>query len=115
MGRRTDLTDVVRFLARGADPNTRLRRGEGVRDTGCGVPLHACCAMHQIPGVVPVVELLLRLRADAGQTDEEGDSPLSHAKYFGAKNVYAILESHGAQLRGPYYSAVHRAGRTFLG
>merc|ERR1712217_275722 len=109
--RNHDLSDVVRFLARRADPNFRLRRGEGVRDTGSGTPLHALCAMHHQPGAVAVVELLLRLRADAGASDAEGDSPLAHARYFGATDIYSVLEDRGAKLQGPYYSAVHRAGR----
>lgn len=110
-----DFSSVVELLRRGADPNTRLRRGEGVQDTDSGSPLHAMCAMHQVPGAVPVVLLLLRMRADPDAKDGEGDSPLAHAKYFGAKEIHAVLQSHGAKLGGPYYSTVHRAGRAVLG
>merc|ERR1711933_559003 len=86
--RRGDLTDVVRFFALGgADPNVRLRRGEGVRDTDHGYPLHACCALHERAGALALVELLCRLRADLGARDGEGDSALAHARYFGAKDI----------------------------
>jgi hypothetical protein len=110
-----DLTSIIDFLGKRCDPNIRLHRGEGVQDTDSGTPLHALCAMHRVPGSAAVVQLLLRLRADPDSKDAEGDSPLAHAKYFGAKEIHAILQSHGAKLGGPYYSKVHRAGRAVLG
>jgi len=113
--RNNDLQDVVRILGQKADPNMRLRRGDGVRDTGHGTPLHACCALHRLPGVVPVAELLLRLKADPCDQDEEGDTPLAHARYFQADDLFEVLQQRGGRLDGPYYSIVHRAGRTFLG
>jgi len=113
--RRKDLADVTRFLGRGADPNTHLSRGQGIDATSSGKPLHACCALHRTAGALPVVELLLRLRADPGVRDAEGDTPLAHARYFAAPLIYEALERQGAKVEGPYYSAAHRAGRQFLG
>lgn len=112
---RGDLADVVRVLARGANPNLRLQPGEGIHDTSSGTPLHACCALWQRPGAAAVAGLLCRLGADVKAPDAEGDSPLSHARYFGADEVYNVLEAFGAKLQGPYYSALHVAGRKFLG
>lgn len=100
---RRNLRAVVRCLARGEDVNTWLRRGDGVQDTSGGTPLHACCAQHQLPGATAVVALLCNLRADVNAGDSEGDSPLAHARYFGAKEMEELLRAHGAQLRGPYY------------
>lgn len=113
--RKSDLLDVVRHLARGSSPNTRLHLGEGIRDTAHGTPLHACCAMHKLEGAAAVVELLCRLGADPDSRDAEGDSPLAHARYFGADEVYDVLKANGAQVQGPYYSTVHIAGRRLLG
>ena len=99
----TDLADVVRHIAAGADVNTRLHRGEGVRASSSGTPLHACCAIYPEPGAYEVTVLLLRRRADASLGDAEGDSPLAHAQYFKATELYALLEENGAKLAGPYY------------
>mmetsp|Transcript_24071 Transcript_24071/g.55598 ORF Transcript_24071/g.55598 Transcript_24071/m.55598 type:complete len:367 (+) Transcript_24071:71-1171(+) len=99
-----DFADVVRFLGKGADPNTRLPRGLGVQDTNHGTLLHACCAMHTAPGAAPLMELLLRLGASLDAPDAEGDPPLAHARYFGAHELYDVLEVHGARLTGPYYT-----------
>ncbi|CAJ1378526.1 unnamed protein product, partial [Effrenium voratum] len=97
------LSGAVKCLARGADVNTWLRRGDGVMDTSGGTPLHACCAQHGQPGAAAVVALLLRMRADINAGDSEGDSPLAHARYFGAKEIEQLLRQHGGQLKGPYY------------
>merc|ERR1712187_461354 len=112
---RHDLPDVVRLLAKGANPNIQLARGEGIRDTNTGTPLHACCALHGLQGATAVVELLCRLGAGTSSPDTEGDSPLAHARYFGASEIYMALEDRGAKLQGPYYTAIHIAGRRFLG
>lgn len=109
------LLDVVRLLAQRADPDTSLRQGDGLRDTTSGTPLHALCALHKKPGAVAVVALLCRLRANVDAHDNEGDSPLAHAKYFDAPEIYAILEKHGAQVQGPFYSRAHVVGRRYLG
>lgn len=100
---RGEFAELVRLLAARADPNTRLRQGEGIRDTRSGTLLHACCAMHQREGADVLVELLLHLRADANAPDAEGDSPLAHARYFGAVKMYGLLERSGATVSGPYY------------
>lgn len=101
---RGDVADSVRLLAQGTDPNVRLRRGEGVRDTDHGCPLHACCALHERLGVSALAELLCRLRADPAAKDCEGDSALAHARYFGAGEIYEVLKEHGAKVEGPFYS-----------
>lgn len=99
-----DLAAVVRCIGQStADINQRLLRGEGIADTGGGTPLHACCAQHRLPGIASVVELLCRKKANVNAEDDEGDSPLAHACYFGAREVEAVLRAHGGQVRGPYY------------
>jgi len=113
--RKADLSDVARHLVHGASPNLRLHLGEGIRDTAHGTPLHACCAMHHLDGAAAIAALLCRLGADAAARDAEGDSPLAHARYFGANEVYDVLKANGAQVQGPYYSTVHIAGRRLLG
>lgn len=112
---RHDLAEVVRLLADGADPNCQLWPGEGIQDTSRGVPLHACCAQHSHPDAAAVAELLCRLGADLMATDGEGDSPLSHARYFGAREIYEILEARGAKVQGFYYSTAFVAGRRLFG
>lgn len=105
---RGDFCDVVRLLAARADPNTRLRQGEGIRETRSGTLLHACCALHNQEGVDFLTELLLHLNADTSAPDHEGDSPLAHARYFGANKIYEILQQHGARVSGPYYRGTLR-------
>jgi len=97
------LPGAVWCLANGADVNIWLRRGEGVQDTSGGTPLHAMCAQHMQLGASAVVQLLCRLRADVNAGDSEGDSPLAHARYFGAKEIEEVLRQYGGKLRGPYY------------
>lgn len=101
---RGDIADAVRLLGQGADPNARLRRGEGVRDTDYGAPLHACCALHDKVGATALAELLCRMRADPAARDCEGDSALAHARYFGAGDVFDVLTAHGAKVEGPFYN-----------
>jgi len=113
--RARDFADVVRHIAGGADVNTRLYRGFGVQDTEEGRPLHACAAMSHMPGSLEVAQLLLRKRADVSIGDAEGDNALAHARYFGeqfqrrgldssgARELYRLLEGHGAKLEGPFY------------
>jgi ankyrin repeat protein len=98
-----DLLDVVRHLAGGADVNTTLERGQGIRATSRGTPLHACCAMHRQPGAYEVAQLIIKMKADMSKGDAEGDTPLAHAKYFGASQIFQLLESNGAVVAGPYY------------
>ncbi|CAE8724150.1 unnamed protein product [Polarella glacialis] len=98
------LADVVRLLARRADPNTVLRRGEGLEATSGGSALHACCALQRTtPGALEVAQLLCKLRADLDSTDAEGDTPLAHARYFQSREMYSLLEAHGAKVAGPFY------------
>jgi len=99
-----DFVDVVKHIANGADVNTRLRRGQGVQDTAEGRPLHACAALCDRPGSLEVAQLLLRKRADTSLGDSEGDNAMAHARYFGAEELYRLLEGHGAKLEGPFYS-----------
>jgi len=110
-----DFVDVVKHIANGADVNARLRRGQGVQDTGEGRPLHACAALSDMPGSLEVAQLLLRKRADPSLGDSEGDNALAHARYFGeqfqrrgrdnssAVELYRLLEGNGAKLEGPFY------------
>lgn len=95
-----DFADVARHLAHGAEPNKVLNRGEGIADTNWGTLLHACCAQHRQQCALPMVELLCRLGANINAGDSEGDSPLVHARYFGATEIYAALERHGAKFQG---------------
>lgn len=106
-----DLAEVVRQIAAGADVNTRLSRGEGIIDSSSGVPLHACCRFHRLPGAYEVVVLLLRCRADSSIGDAEGDTPLAHAKYYRAEALYALLDANGAELAGPFYRRFVERGR----
>lgn len=112
---RRRLDEVVRLLAAGASANTRLNRGQGVQDTSFGTPLHACCALHNEPGAVPTAELLLTLGANPCSPDGEGDSPLAHAKYFDAPELYGVLQQRGGRMVGPYYSLAHITGRRIFG
>jgi len=110
-----DFADIVRHIASGADVNARLNRGQGVQDTNEGRPLHACAAMSHMPGSLEVAQLLLRNGADVSLGDAEGDNALAHARYFGeqfqrrgldssgARELYRLLEGHGAKLEGPFY------------
>lgn len=104
-----DFAEVVRHVAGGADLQTKLRRGEGIFATSSGVPLHACCALHGVPGSYEVAQLLIKMKADTSQGDSEGDTPLAHAKYFGAKDIFKLLESNGAVVAGPYFSMFGRS------
>jgi len=98
-----DYADVFRHIAAGADVNGFLRRGQGVEATSRGVPLHACCAHAGCPGSYEVAQLLLRKRADTTLGDSEGDTPLAHAKYFHADQIYDLLQNNGAKIDGPFY------------
>lgn len=97
-----DVVDVVRHLAAGADVDTQLRNGQGIRDTSWGYPLHACCAMNCF-GTYELAQLLIRKKADMNKGDREGDSPLAHARYFHAKELKDLLEGQGAKVQGPFY------------
>jgi len=46
---------------------------------------------------------LIKKGADLAAGDAEGDTPLAHARYFGAKEIYQVLEGNGAELGGPFY------------
>jgi len=81
---RSDLLDVVKHLAAGADVNIKLRRGEGIRDTGVGTPLHACAALHRVPGAYEA------------------------AQYFSARELHQLYSGHGAKIEGPFYSRFGR-------
>lgn len=103
---REDFLDIVRHIAAGADVNVRLSRREGIRGTSSGVPLHACCAMHHQQGAYEVTQLLIRKKADLSRGDCEGDTPLAHARYFGATEIYKLLEGEGAEIAGPFFRGV---------
>lgn len=98
-----DLVNVVKLIAARADVDTRLSRGEGVQATGEGSPLHACAAMHRLPGAYEVAQLLIQKKANLQAGDSEGDTPLAHARYFSATELFGLLEGAGAEVRGPFY------------
>lgn len=98
-----DIADVVRHLAAGADVNTKLTRGQGVNGTSWGGPLHACCSMNCF-GTYELAQLLIRKKANMDMGDQEGDSPLAHARYFRNSAMQDLLQGHGAQMKGPFYS-----------
>lgn len=99
-----DFPDVVKHIAAGADVNVQLSRGEGVEASETGSPLHACCALHRVPGSYEVAQLLIKKKADLGAGDAEGDTPLSHAKYFHAPEMFHLMQGNGAKVAGPYYN-----------
>lgn len=66
--------------------------------------MHACAAMHMKPGAYEVAQLLIRKKANLAAGDSEGDSPLAHARYFRAAELFHLLQGHGAKIAGPYYS-----------
>lgn len=105
----SDLVDAIKHIAAGADVNTKLMRGQGIRATSSGYPLHACCALHTTHGSYELAQLLLRKKANVGLGDAEGDTPLAHAKYFHAPNLFLLLESNGAKVQGPYYKMFGRS------
>jgi len=72
-----DFVEVLRRIAAGDDVNAKLSRGQGVQATSSGTPLHACCAMHQIPGSSEMAQFLIRKGADLAAGDAEGDTPLA--------------------------------------
>jgi len=102
---RKDFPDVARHLARGTDLNVRMqtRTGGLALASSYGVPLHVCAALHRLPGAFETAQLLVRLRADLNAGDAEGDSPLAHARYYGAREIHALYEGSGALLLGPFY------------
>eukprot|EP00930_Biecheleria_cincta_P061522 TRINITY_DN4709_c0_g1_i1.p1 TRINITY_DN4709_c0_g1~~TRINITY_DN4709_c0_g1_i1.p1 ORF type:complete len:369 (-),score=74.36 TRINITY_DN4709_c0_g1_i1:139-1245(-) len=102
--RHADFADIVKHFSAGVDINCQLRRGEGVRDTSQGTPLHACAALFRLPGSYETAQLLIAKGADLDAPDEEGDSPLAHARYFGAHELYRLYSGHGASLTGPFYA-----------
>lgn len=99
-----NISDVVRHIASGADVNMRLTSGEGIIASAEGRPLHAACALVNTEGAYEVALLLLRRKADVSAGDAEGDTPLSHARYHKAEELYGLLEGNGARIGGRYYS-----------
>merc|ERR1719152_659838 len=98
--RLNNFVEIVRCIAAGGDVNTRLLRGEGIRDTSRGTPLHACCAMStsRPREAIVLAYLLIAKKANVQAGDGEGDTPLAHAKYFKADAMYQHLERSGAEL-----------------
>jgi len=101
---RADFADIVKHFTSGADVNCSLRRGEGVQDTGFGTPLHACAALFRKPGAYETAQLLITKGSNLDAPDEEGDTPLAHARYFGAHELHRLYSGHGASLAGPFYA-----------
>ena len=42
--------------------------------------------------------------------DSEGDTPLAHARYFNAPDLYKLYDGSGATLAGPFYAAARNLG-----
>eukprot|EP00435_Cladocopium_sp_Y103_P008319 s502_g2.t1 len=97
--------DMARHLIAGADPDLPLRRGEGIRATENGTLLHACAANHKLPGMYELAQLLIHKKANLDAGDSEGDTPLAHARYFNAPDLYKLYSGSGATLAGPFYAA----------
>lgn len=109
--------DITRHLMAGADPDLPLRRGEGIRATENGTLLHACAANHKQPGMYEVAQLLIHKKANLDAGDSEGDTPLAHARYFNAPDLYKLYSGSGATLAGPFYAAArweHRGNAALL-
>mmetsp|Transcript_52888 Transcript_52888/g.113366 ORF Transcript_52888/g.113366 Transcript_52888/m.113366 type:complete len:370 (-) Transcript_52888:272-1381(-) len=100
-----DFPDIVKHIAQGADLNMRMVRNLAhvTWATNVCTPLHACVALHKMPGAYEVAQLLVKLGADMNAGDAEGDSPLAHTRYFGAHEMHDLYLSKGAKLVGPYY------------
>lgn len=111
--------EITRHLIAGADPDLPLRRGESIRATENGTLLHACAANHKQPGMYEVAQLLIHKKANLDAGDSEGDTPLAHARYFNAPDLYKLYDGSGATLAGPFYAAArwehhHQALRVML-
>jgi len=112
---RKDFPDMARHMAQGADLNVRMARGRGLAgaldvwaiwpgsERLFGTPLHACVAMHKLPGAFETAQLLIKLGADLNAGDAEADSPSAHARYFRANEMHALYTHKGAKMLGPYY------------
>ena len=88
--------------------NATLERGKcALNDTESASLLHLAVQLHQQSGGCELTAALLGLGADPNAPDEEGDTPLAHARYFGARGVICdLLRDFGASVRGPYFEAV---------
>jgi len=110
-----DFPDIARHMAQGADLKVRMARGRrlaGALDVWSiwpgsesmfGTPLHACAAMHKLPGAFETAQLLVKLGADLNAGDAEGDTPLAHTRYFRANEMHELYTHKGAKMMGPYY------------
>lgn len=112
-----NFVEIARHIKKGADLNVRMPRGPQClrewaiwpdSDQHFGTPLHACAAMHRSPGAYEMAQLLIQMRADLNAGDAEGDSPLAHARYFRAAEMYTLLEGKGAVVAGPYFGRFGR-------
>ncbi|CAJ1348673.1 unnamed protein product, partial [Effrenium voratum] len=99
-----DVVEIFRHLAKGADTETRLQRGQGIRATEQGTLLHACAANFRRPGFYEVAQLLIHRGANLDAGDSEGDTPLAHARYFDCQELFQLYSGNGATVAGPFYS-----------
>ncbi|CAJ1374195.1 unnamed protein product [Effrenium voratum] len=99
-----DVVEIFRHLAKGADTETRLQRGQGIRATEEGTLLHACAANFRRPGFYEVAQLLIHRGANLDAGDSEGDTPLAHARYFDCQELFQLYSGNGATIAGPFYS-----------
>lgn len=99
-----NVLEIARHIVAGVDPDTMLRRGQGIRATESGTMLHACAANHRQPGMYELAQLLIHKKSDLNAGDSEGDTPLAHARYFHAPDLYKLYSGHGGNVAGPFYS-----------
>jgi len=99
-----NVLEIARHIVAGVDPDTMLRRGQGIRATESGTMLHACAANHRQPGMYELAQLLIQKKSDLNAGDSEGDTPLAHARYFHAPDLYKLYSGHGGNVAGPFYS-----------
>lgn len=94
-----NLNEVIKLT-----PEDRQTRGHIFATAACG-PLHMVSALHtQHKAALAVAILLIGSGADLMLEDEEGDTPLAHARYHGAEQIYEVLKAHGARIEGPYFA-----------
>jgi len=109
-----NVVDITLHLMNGADPDIELQRGEAIRATETGTPLHACAANHKVPGMYEVAQLLIHKKANLDAGDSEGDTPLAHARYFNAPDLYKLYSGNGATIAGPFYARWENPGERAL-
>jgi ankyrin repeat protein len=81
---------VEAFLRAGAEPNA-------IEGPGAVTPLHLAAGR----GHAPIVQTLLKYRANVNQPDARGETPLVYALRGGRTNVIAAIQSAGGNIGAP--------------